>query len=122
MPSNCVKYCLLVKCFKHGDCANFSVIFGTAISLRTGRPGVQIPAAAGDATLFQGIRHNSRFLSAAYSMSTLVLYRWEGGRCVKSIMHFYLVQGLGISGAVSRRIALQEQRYFTLIYLTYTNM
>ena len=99
----CVKYCSLVKCFKHGDCANFLVIPGTAISLRSRRPGVQIPAVARDASLLQGIRTNSRSLSATYSMGTVVISRREGGICVKSITHFYLAQGLGISGAVSRR-------------------
>jgi hypothetical protein len=100
MPSIFVKYCLLVKCFKHSDCANFSVIHGTALSLRTGRPGVQIPAGGRDASLLLGVRTNCRSLSATYSMGTVVLCRREGGGFVKSITHFYLAQGLGISGTV----------------------
>ena len=85
MPSLFVKYCLLVESFKHGDCANFSVMPGTAVSLRTGRPAVQIAVGARDDSLLQGIRNNSRSLSATYSIGTVVLSRREGGRCVKSI-------------------------------------
>lgn len=113
----CVKCFLLVKCFKHGDCADFSVILGKAISLWTGRPGVQIPAGARDASLLQGIRTKYGSLSATYSMGTAVLCRREGGSCLKSSTHFYLAQGLGVSGAVSRRHCLYRYTV-TSLYLT----
>jgi len=111
----CVKCFLLDKCFTHGDCANFSVIPDRAISLRAGRPGVQIPAGARDASLLQGIRTNCRPLSATYSLGTAVLCRREGDIFLKYIKHFFLVQGLG---CISPSLLVQGQRYFTLLYFT----
>lgn len=118
----CVKYCLLVKCFKHGDCADFSVIACTALCLQARRPGVKIPAGARDDSLLRGVRNNSRSLSATYSLGTVVISRREGGRSVMSITHFYVVQEFGISGAVSRRHCVTGTKLLHFIYLTYTYM
>lgn len=112
-----VKYCLSVNCFKNGDCSNFSVITGRAISLRAGRPGVQIPAGVKDVSLLQGFRTNSRsqlsHLFNGYRGSFL------GGRGQPCEV-YALLSSAGISkkrGCISPSLRVQRQRYFNLFHL-----